>query len=447
MWEQSQGRVYYGEGEEWQDWTDYLFFTTQNQDYAYAFAWVDDVSADFAWGFYNDRESLLGAFSEEKESMMQKEKNAVLWHFIKLRLDDDIYASDIYEYMEQNLPEEGYEYTAGPLYVEECAYCISQVSLEWHEEWHEDWREQRVITWLKSEAVVYDGYLYLLICDDDVTEENRPTMTLQLMHFLNWFGNYYNLLWSLDADGIYWIDHMQKVSRLENPERIFIEERAGNSSFTDTDWWKDYFGMLKEAEYQVQLSPTLPEMTIHFRFAGETEGDCYEIYLKDRSRNSDWYRMEVRMAEDGRLLQEKTVSLCVWKTDMISFEDLDEDGYLDMKVIYPEYSSKDDNLTVYDESYLLWSQETEEFEYIKPATLQARREENNIHPMEEEMDTDAQEMPYTLNFIVEDGDSLWRLAEKYYGDGERWWEIYEHNQKTIGDNPSLIVPGIEIEIP
>jgi LysM repeat protein len=44
------------------------------------------------------------------------------------------------------------------------------------------------------------------------------------------------------------------------------------------------------------------------------------------------------------------------------------------------------------------------------------------------------------------GDTLWDIAEKYYGDGSKWTRIYEANKDEIED-PDLIYPGQEFEIP
>lgn len=41
---------------------------------------------------------------------------------------------------------------------------------------------------------------------------------------------------------------------------------------------------------------------------------------------------------------------------------------------------------------------------------------------------------------VRPGDSLSGLARSLYGDGRKWWKLYEANKETIGDNPSLLLP-------
>jgi len=52
----------------------------------------------------------------------------------------------------------------------------------------------------------------------------------------------------------------------------------------------------------------------------------------------------------------------------------------------------------------------------------------------------------TVTFIVTAGDSLWKLAEKFYRDGERWHEIYEANKAAIGWNASNLAPGTVLTI-
>jgi LysM repeat protein len=49
--------------------------------------------------------------------------------------------------------------------------------------------------------------------------------------------------------------------------------------------------------------------------------------------------------------------------------------------------------------------------------------------------------------IVQRGDSLSKLAARYYGDMYKWPAIHEANRRVIGGNPDLIKPGQRLMIP
>ena len=50
------------------------------------------------------------------------------------------------------------------------------------------------------------------------------------------------------------------------------------------------------------------------------------------------------------------------------------------------------------------------------------------------------------HYIVRPGDSLWKIAKKYYGNGGQWPKIYEANTDKI-KNPNLIRPFQRLLIP
>jgi nucleoid-associated protein YgaU len=50
-------------------------------------------------------------------------------------------------------------------------------------------------------------------------------------------------------------------------------------------------------------------------------------------------------------------------------------------------------------------------------------------------------------YVTVAGDTLWSIAERFYGDGSRWSEIYEANRKTIGDDPDKLGAGLTLTIP
>jgi len=49
-------------------------------------------------------------------------------------------------------------------------------------------------------------------------------------------------------------------------------------------------------------------------------------------------------------------------------------------------------------------------------------------------------------YEVVKGDSLWKIAEKFYGNGSKYTGIFEENREVIKD-PDLIFPGQKIRVP
>lgn len=47
---------------------------------------------------------------------------------------------------------------------------------------------------------------------------------------------------------------------------------------------------------------------------------------------------------------------------------------------------------------------------------------------------------------VKKGDNLWKIAEKHYGNGSKYTEIFEANKPMLKD-PDLIYPGQMLRIP
>jgi LysM repeat protein len=61
--------------------------------------------------------------------------------------------------------------------------------------------------------------------------------------------------------------------------------------------------------------------------------------------------------------------------------------------------------------------------------------------------TSADASTETVSYKVQSGDNLWDIAGKHFGDSTRWGEIYKLNEGLIGQNPRLIMPGTELQLP
>ena len=48
-------------------------------------------------------------------------------------------------------------------------------------------------------------------------------------------------------------------------------------------------------------------------------------------------------------------------------------------------------------------------------------------------------------YVIEKGDTLWAIAQKYLGNGNKYTKIFEDNREVIKD-PDLIYPGQKIRI-
>ena len=54
--------------------------------------------------------------------------------------------------------------------------------------------------------------------------------------------------------------------------------------------------------------------------------------------------------------------------------------------------------------------------------------------------------PYTQTYTVVSGDTLSKIAQKYYGDAALYTKIFEANRDVLRD-PNKIMPGQKLRIP
>jgi len=92
------------------------------------------------------------------------------------------------------------------------------------------------------------------------------------------------------------------------------------------------------------------------------------------------------------------------------------------------------------------SGEAESAEALEKAILMAGNVEGVSEVNVEGVDAPAVEENEDAYYEIQSGDTLWAIASKHLGDGNRYPEIFEANREVIQD-PDLIFPGQKIRIP
>jgi LysM repeat protein len=120
-----------------------------------------------------------------------------------------------------------------------------------------------------------------------------------------------------------------------------------------------------------------------------------------------------------------------------------------IKTTYPDW---DPPQTVPPTDEVRTSHSVQDSPIIVPDTVPDDIQENNT------VISDDLEIENTTNVAVEDvtsefqtytvkkGDTLWKIARKFYGSGKDWRRIHEANRDSIS-NPNKIKQGLEIRIP
>lgn len=81
---------------------------------------------------------------------------------------------------------------------------------------------------------------------------------------------------------------------------------------------------------------------------------------------------------------------------------------------------------------------------VRQVTVNTATQKATVQNTQQRVDNTQQPKTYT----VVQGDCLWNIAKKFYGDGSQYKKIYEANKEVIGSqNPNLIKPGYILTIP
>ena len=158
--------------------------------------------------------------------------------------------------------------------------------------------------------------------------------------------------------------------------------------------------------------------------------------------------------------------------DTITYPDLNGDGYADMRVGAPVHASgaKAEEEGYTPPSYLLWDSQTEQFVRKTKKEVENSRHAvaNGLTEKEQEEKSKrerkdpfapVQELPEGANledyikltgdtmleYEVQEGDSLWRISERFYGSGCKWPTIVR--AEDAPKNPDYLPAGETVYIP
>lgn len=212
-----------------------------------------------------------------------------------------------------------------------------------------------------------------------------------------------------------------------NPEDVAITGGANNST-SDT---------VGQGEINDLGFPTLKELTISSFFPKSYNGELY-INTGGDFRDPDFY---IKFFEDIKKAREpfRVIITDINVNMLVSIENFeytyqygtdDVDYSLELK----EY--KEHNIRVLKPSgsgYVT----SDSAQQVASASVTNTNSNRSIE----------RSIPKT--YTVVQGDNLWKIAQKYLGDGSRWQDIYTYNnnKSIIGGNPNLILPGMELSIP
>lgn len=377
--------------------------------------------AAVVWKTFSKAEEFQAYLSErEQQQGGASGGNVGEWIYYQYRLPGDTHAIDIYSFLKKCYDME-----------ENSLYAVK---------YDEGYREcYAFIQYPFREMVVRDGVIYTLECPAGSETMAEDAVRELLMDFGKRVQNnndpYYSG-WVMDEETLYWADHRERVTRQENPSRTFTEVRA-----VDINWSgaaiMEYFGMLKEAEYQIRLWEDGPLLEIRFDFAKEIPAEGYEAFLLNGFCIDEQYKMTVTDRDRGEVWQETNVAMSIELPDMVTFTDLNGDGFSDMQIGLPTHWNGDraqmDQFADY--SYLLWS--PEENMFVSRQKFQPRESGR------EDRQTGEKD---GVEYVVRPGDTLWGIARRFYGTGTLYREIEEENADTLSGYRYLM-PETVLRIP
>ncbi|MDE6749489.1 MAG: LysM peptidoglycan-binding domain-containing protein [Lachnospiraceae bacterium] len=432
--------------------------------------------ADVTWRFYNSIEEMGEVLNEA--AIQEADGGSVHFLYYTFPMAENDHAMDLYHVLQRRFDTEEH-----PLAV----WCTDNGKvLSFFQETVKEEDGYKLVSMrsLDSRVNLYvkDRTAYGLTLMNVLAEDDERILDYVFYDVFQHYGSRPPWSgWGLDEESLYWIDHNERLTELENPKRSFLEVRGIDENWEEAgdEGIMRYFGLLVEADYELPLTEDGRMLSLHFSLAEEDETSVEEeelelrYYLLNGYCMDEAYNMTVTDMETGEILQERSVSLSIELPDTITYPDLNGDGYADMRVGRPVHSSgsKAEEEGYTPPVYMLWNQQTEQFERKTEKEVEnskravanglteeeqeekSKRERSDPFAPIQELTEWADPEDYIklsgdriMEYEVQEGDSLWRISERFYGTGYKWMTIVraedapkDPNYLPVGE--TVFMPG------
>ena len=262
--------------------------------------------ADVTWRFYNSLGEMETALN--KAAVEEMDEGSLHFLYYTFPMTENGYALDLYHILKRKFDTKEHPLTAwstdnGKLF---CYMQETVKEVDGYEFSCLDSRDSRVNLYMK------DRMAYGLTLLNRPTEDDDETLEYVFMDVFQHYG-VLGSGWGLDEESLYWADHDERLTELENPKRSFLEVRGIDENWESAgdEGIMRYFGLLVEADYQLPLTEDGRMLSLHFSLAKE-EGE-EEVSLASFSDFIDDYRKDsiisasrsLAESEDGAFVDEK----------------------------------------------------------------------------------------------------------------------------------------------
>lgn len=474
--------------------------TEWDEPSAFQFAGETDVT----WQFYNSLAEMETTLNEA--AAQETDRDALHFLYYTFPMTENDHALDLYHILQRKFDTEEHPLTAWSADNGKLFYYLQETLREadGYEFSCLDHRNSKVNLYIK------DRTAYGLTLLNAPPEGDNETLEYVFHDVFQHYGDFWTG-WGLNEENLYWIDHDERLTKLDNPKRSFREIRGIDENWESAgdEGIMRYFGLLVEADYELPLTEDGRMLSLHFSLA-EDEGFeeiSFSDYLDDLRKDTiisaassltedddetsveekdpelryyllngfcmdEPYDMTVTDMETGETLQEGRISLSVELPDTITYPDLNGDGYADMRIGTPVHSSGAKAAEDYysPPSYRLWDSQTEQFvRKTEKEVLNSRQavenglteEEQKKKTQRERIDSFApvRELPEgaspedyikltndkMMEYEVREGDSLWRISERFYGSGYQWTAIVR--AEDAPKDPNYLPVGEKVSMP